>query len=151
MSANSPQMTLEEKIVQKIKESALGSLVGDEDALTELTKRGIHEALFQPIRMQKQYGGWEDKDSPVVAAARKIADEAVKKIVEAEIVRLMRDVKVQKAVMDAMIAVVPNIIATRAYELINEASRDSAQRAMNALTDAMRLERNPKDYPVLVP
>ncbi len=43
---NSQNMTLDQLVVQKIKNESLFALVGDEDFLAKLTKRAIDEALF---------------------------------------------------------------------------------------------------------
>lgn len=47
MSDNSPKMTLEERIVQTLKDDSLMKLVGDEDAITELVKRAISRSALR--------------------------------------------------------------------------------------------------------
>jgi hypothetical protein len=75
-------MSLEEKLVQVLKDEKLFALVGDEDAITELTTRAIREALFTPIVEKDRWGSINRQaDAPVVAAARDIAQKAVSKVV----------------------------------------------------------------------
>jgi hypothetical protein len=102
--ANSPKMTLEARLVQHMKTVGLGALIDDEDAITELAKRAVQEALFQPTRTLDG-GGWGrtvESDSPVVAAAREVAKAAMEKLVSGEIERMMADPKAKEAIRNAI-------------------------------------------------
>jgi len=77
--SNAAKMTLEEKLVQHIKDVGLGALITDEDAITELTRKAVESALLQPRRTKDGYQ-YNEKDSPVVESARAVADMALAKI-----------------------------------------------------------------------
>lgn len=113
---NSAKMTLEERLVQKIKGDTLASLIGDEDAILELTKRAIQEALFQPQRTPKQYGGYTEMDSIAVAAARAAANRACDKIATETVTKLMSDQAVRAALDAAFAKMMPGAI----YHWLNQ-------------------------------
>ena len=109
MSDNERKMTLEEKLVQKIKTDSLMSLVGDEDALLELTKRALNEALYQP-RHEKVGYSTHTRDSPVVAASRKAADMACTVIADRIIKEIMSDKTVREEINKAIGVMLPSVI-----------------------------------------
>ncbi len=109
MSDNERKMTLEEKLVQKIKGDSLMSLIGDEDAMLELTKRALHEALYQPRQVKSGYSTHAE-DSPVVAASRKAAEEACKVIAEQIIKEIMSNEPMRKGINKAIGAMLPAVI-----------------------------------------
>lgn len=88
MTSNSENMTLEEKIVQNLKDDKLMALVGDEDAIMELVKRAIQESLFKDRKEPHPQMRYETiyKPSPVVEAAegvaKQFADKAIGEIFE---------------------------------------------------------------------
>ena len=113
MSSNQAKMTLEERITQRIKDDTLMAVVGDEDAINELVKRALDEALFQPTRVAKQYGGWDHKDSPVIAASRAAAAKVAERMAEKLVDHLMASEEMRKAMLDHMMACLPAILAER--------------------------------------
>jgi len=113
MNTNSPKMTLEEKLVQNLKEEKLYALLGDEDALLELVRRALHEALFQPTRIPRQYGGWDDKDSVVVAAARQMAKDGCAKLVDEMIAQILADPHIKTVIKEAIAVAMPEAIGHR--------------------------------------
>ena len=110
MSDNESKMTLEEKLVQKIKTDSLMALVGDEDAIHELVKRAITEALYQPRRTMKSYGGYDEIDSPIVEATREIAEGACKVIAERIIKEIMSDKTIREEINKAIGSMLPAVI-----------------------------------------
>jgi hypothetical protein len=110
VSNNSQKMTLEEKLVQHIKEVGLGALITDEDAITELTRKAVEQALFQPRRIPNGSYHYTDKDAPVVEAARKIADGALAKIFEKRIKALFDDPQSKQALDKAIANAFPKIL-----------------------------------------
>lgn len=100
---NSKAMTVEDRIVQKMKTDTLASLIGDEDAIADLAKRAIYEALFQPRRVPKTYGGYDEADSPIVAACRAAATKAAEAIVE----RIVSDPEVSTRLVDLAARALP--------------------------------------------
>jgi hypothetical protein len=128
-------MTLEERLVQHIKDTGLGVLINDEDAITELTRRAVHEALIQPRRVPRQFGGYEEKTSPLVDAARDIAQETVKRIMEAEIKRLMEDPETMKLVRSALAEAFPHAIQTAAQSFYQSVSQHAYIQATNKVME----------------
>lgn len=108
---NAPKMSLEEKLVQTLKDEKLYALLGDEDALTELVKRAIHEALYQPTRIKKEYGGWEDRDSLVVATAKEIGKKVAESLVSTMAQEALADPEIKKAVNNAIAVCMPGAIS----------------------------------------
>lgn len=136
MSSNAKAMTLEERLVQHIKETGLGVLITDEDAITELTRRAVREALLQPKREQDRYGNYsQQKDSPVVEAARVIAKTAIEKVTAAEVERIVADPETMAAIRTAIIAHLPLVMHMMGERLANQAAVDGANKAMAALRE----------------
>ena len=127
-ASNSKEMTLEERLVQTIKNESLMKLVGDEDAITQLVTRAIQEALFQPRRVERDYGRTEQMDSPLVeitrSCARTYADTIAKTIIE----ELLTDSKNKTILQNAIIAWIPAAIndhlraaiSSMGYSLVQE-------------------------------
>lgn len=137
MTSNAATMSLEEKLVQHIKSDSLLSLVGDEDAILELTRRAIREALFQPIRVPRQYGGVDEKESLVVTTARSVAKQAVERVVDEEIAALTERPEVRAAVREALAATMPVVIRDKVGEWINNLTESAAMEAADKLREAM--------------
>lgn len=101
--SNEKAMSLEERIVQRLKSDTLFSLVGDEDAITELTRRAIREALFKDREVVGARGYGTDKHpAPAVAAAFEVAKKAAESILADEVARLKADPTFAKMVRDAL-------------------------------------------------
>lgn len=128
--SNSAAMTLEERVVQKIKDDTLMAVIGDEDAILELTKRALREALFQPRRNPDQgYGSSRELDSPVVEAAREAARNVAKSIAET----LLADEEVRVKVAEAVAKAVPAAIAGQIHDIIRESVRYDVMDAQGVL------------------
>jgi hypothetical protein len=139
MPSNERKMTLEEKLVQNIKSDTIMALVGDEDALLELTKRAINEALYQPIRTKDSYGRInEAKDSPVVAAARSIANTACQSIANDMIAEMMQSEAVKDKVQEMIAATMPVVIRDWLEAGLSSKLEQSISEAKVTLIDAMK-------------
>jgi hypothetical protein len=136
--SNESKMTLEERIVQNIKSDTLMTLVGDEDAILELTRRAVSEALYQPRRVKKDWGGWDDKDSPVTEAAREVAKKAIEKIAEAEIERLTSDPAVIQQVRECLAVAFPDAMGSRMYAFVDAAIQRTKMETFGAVQEAIR-------------
>lgn len=132
--SNQAKMTLEEKITQTIKSDTLMSLVGDEDAITELVERAIREALYQPVRIRKQYGGYEEKDSVVVHEARAVANAAAKSLTEKMVEKLLKDEVFVEQVQAAMLATIPHALMSGLVSGLQWQAQEAAQNAINQIT-----------------
>lgn len=129
---NEAKMTLEERIVQSLKNDSLMKLVADEDAVTELVKRAIQEALYQPRRVEQSYGRFEQKDSIVVAAARDMAEKAVRAHIDTMMATLMADKNFRKTVEDQMLRAIPGVMMRKFTEHIEFTATDMAVRTLNS-------------------
>ena len=129
-----PKPSLEDKIVSTLKDDTLAKLVDDEGAITELVKRAIHEALFQPIRNpNRSYGSSEMLDSPVVAAARDVAQEYSKAIAKELVDELLADPENKQKVRSAIIALLPQALTGYIDQSIRSLTASSATEAMNII------------------
>jgi len=101
-------MTIEEKVVQRIKDDSLALLIGDEDAIRTLAERAIEEAFFQPERVGDLSRPWEikEKDSPCIHAAR----EAAKGIAEQVTQEIMNNPKLKARIAKMVIELLPATI-----------------------------------------
>ena len=123
--SNSANMTLEDKLVQVIKEDKLAALIDDEDSVNDLVKRALNEALFnERTETVPNPNGWGQAKiittpSLVVQAAREVTDEAVNEVAKAmldeimrneEIVAILREV-LPKLLLQAILGQVQNSVA----------------------------------------
>lgn len=137
MNTNAQKMTLEEKLVQHIKEVGLGALIQDEDAITELTRRAVTEALIQPRKLPNPNGyGYKEDDSPVVEAARAIAKQAVERVLEKEIVKLMEDPKIMLQIREAFALMAPKILEQKMYDLYDRMAIRNSLEATRLIQEA---------------
>jgi hypothetical protein len=130
MSSNSQTMTVEERLVQKLKGEALLTLVEDEDALTELARRAVNLALFEKRWTPGDTWNRKELPSPAVAAAQAVAEKAAEAVVQAEIDRLKEDPKFQKSVREALALAMPTVIDRIAMQGIGRLINDAQMQAM---------------------
>ena len=138
MTTNEQKMTLEEKLVQGIKDETLFKLIGDEDAITELVKRALREALYQPTRVKRDYGGWDDKDSPVVSAMREVATRVSKNLIETVTKELLDDPAIRKLIQAAIVENLPAILTSSMQSAFSFQQGEAARSAMLMLQEAVR-------------
>lgn len=136
--SNSKQMTLEERIVQTLKDDKLMTLVGDEDAIRELVVRALKEALFEERTVPD--GAYRTKTEPsmVVKAAREAADKAATEAAG----NMVAEILAIPAIRDEIMAVLPSLIVqalVRKSELAWDQFRDqAAMDAVNRIQTAMQ-------------
>lgn len=131
--SNEVKMTLEERIVQQIKSDTVMSLVGDEDAITELVKRAIQEALFQPRRVPNSYSR-ESVDSPVVATARDVAVKVATKTAESMVKAILEDKATKEALIDGLLKNLPLALA----KMMTEGMQLEIDRRAFVVSDELR-------------
>jgi hypothetical protein len=102
-------MTLEEKLVQRIKGTTLFELVEDEEALRVLTDRAIKEALFKPREIKNGYHTVLT-DSSVVAAAREAVQGFIRERLAAHLDTLMADPEQAKEVRSIIADLMPQAL-----------------------------------------
>ncbi len=136
---NAAKQSLEEKIVQNLKEEKIYALLGDEDALTDLVKRAIHEALFQPTYQNDSYGRvTTTKDSIVVAAAKEVAQRAATKIVQDMVAEIMANEQIKAAVNLAIAQSIPAAISGSLNTALSIYQQNTVADAFVKVTDAIR-------------
>lgn len=135
MSSNSQNMTLEQKIVEQIKRYGLHELLDDEDAIAELAKRAVKEALIQPRRaLGDGYGRYTEQDAPVVAAARDLA----KQLADDVAAKLAADAEFQKLLRDAMADALPNAISNSLAGVVTMLQHQTALLALDKVREHVR-------------
>lgn len=132
--SNEAKMTLEERMVQTLKSDHLMKLVGDEDAITELVTRAIREALFQPKRVPRSYGGFDETDSIVVREARNVAQKAAEKVAAELCEELMKSDSFRDNVREAMVRCLPQIM----FAAFDHNARNLAMTASNDALNMLR-------------
>lgn len=133
VGSNSSQMTVEERITHRLKNTPFAELIGDEDAITELVTRVIREALIQPTRSVRQYGGYEEKDSIAIAAAKQAAKEAIGPMVETIKKELLENPDIREAIFVAIAKSLPAAVTGAVTSMIHHVSYNEAITASNDL------------------
>ncbi len=112
--SNSQKMSLEDKIVQRLKDKDLYELVGDEESINELVKRAIQEALFKPVVVSiGLYSQTQTKPSVSVSAAIEVAEKAAQNVVESLVDDLAKNPEFKSAVMAVFAASLPEFLLSR--------------------------------------
>lgn len=134
--SNEKQMTLEEKLVQHIKDDKLIMLLGDEDAITELTKRAVTAALFADRKDPNDRSIYNSRmiPSPAVEAAKDVADKLAKAAVDA----IVSDDEIRKKFREAVADALPAAIANHLSGAISSLMSASSANSMAMLRDAVR-------------
>jgi adenylate kinase family enzyme len=103
--SNEKKMSLEEKLVQRIKSDTLMAAIGDEDMLTELVRRALHEALFQERTISTGYPTKKEQ-SLVIKEAKEIAKNAITEVAKEMFDEIISKPEVRETINKAM----PNMI-----------------------------------------
>lgn len=147
MSSNSKNMTLEDKLVQNIKETQLGALIGDEDALAELTKRAVDEALFKTT-YKKEGSGFHEKivtvPPLVVQVAREQAEKVTKTFLDQQFKEIMENPETMKAINDAIVTLLPGIVSGFVDQQIRDLKYNTQRAALNNLMTVFSQIGNPQ-------
>lgn len=128
--SNTIGMSLEERIVQKLKDDTLMQLIGDEDAITDLVKRALHLALFAE---RKDYRG-NTEPSPVTQVAKEAAQKLAARMVD----QALEDETIRKKLFEAIVAALPTAIENYASYAISSIGKRSSMDAMTAVQEALR-------------
>ncbi|MEM8801105.1 MAG: hypothetical protein AAGF55_01070 [Pseudomonadota bacterium] len=134
-NSNEEKMTIEEKIVQKIKSDTLMSLVGDEDAITKLAERAIQEALYQPRRKYDGYRSTEE-DSVAVEAAREVAKKAAESVCEKIISEMLETDDFRAKVHKTFVNLLPQVLIAGVWSSV----RSEADLASSSAIGDLRSE-----------
>lgn len=130
--SNAAKMTVEERLVQRLKDDTVLAAITDEDALTKLAERAIKEAFFQPRRVPdgSSWGrSYTEKDSPVVEAARSVAEKMAKDAAE----RMLADPENQALLHDAIVKALPQVLTGLLTSLIQSNIQSQANTALMTL------------------
>ena len=143
--SNSQKMSLEERLVQHIKETQLGALADDEAALTELTKRALHEALFKGQRVNdgtEYHPRWNEKDSLVVQTARELAKTYLEKVAQEIIDDMMKDEKTREAIRQAAMCILPSVIQNGLQNTLSQIAHEGGKAGIEILKNAGIIDPN---------
>lgn len=136
--SNSNKMSLEDKLVERIKTTELFALVGDEDALRKLTERAITEALFQPRRFKSGYST-EERDSPLVAATREAAEKAANHVMSHVIDELCKNPEFVSKCVEAVSAHLPMAVLHNLANSVQMTYQGAAQRSIESLQKVIQM------------
>lgn len=137
--SNEGKMTLEERIVQTLKDDHLMKLVGDEDAITDLVRRAVTEALYKPrfVPNPNGYGQQERRDSVSVAAARDVAEAAAKTLATEFTTELLGDPEFRDRVKRGILNAIPNTLLNAFDYQVRETARLIAFEEIHKLRDEL--------------
>lgn len=135
-NSNSAKMTVEEKVVQSIKTTGLATLLDDEDAIGELVKRALHQALFERVVIKNDYYGKPElhKEPISIEIAREVATEFTKKIIREEMKRIENDPELRNKISSALMQCMPAILSQYAHNVFDTVAVQGAREAMAALS-----------------
>lgn len=134
--SNSENMTLAERLAQKLKASPMGELL-DEDDLGELCKRAIEDAFFKP-RVVKDGYRVETLEPAILSEARGLFKAAMEPLIKKAAEDLAEKPEFRDLLAQAAIAVLPDMMLNFARTTISEASMRGANEAVARVNEMAR-------------
>lgn len=137
--SNSIKMTLEEKLVDRIKTTELASLIDDEDAIVTLTQRALTEALFnerkETVPGTGTYGNPTTKIVPsaVQQAARNVVEVAINALMADLVAKVLSNPETIKAMNQAILELLPTAILRNLDQQVVSNYRASQMETMHKL------------------
>lgn len=133
--SNSSAMSLEDRIVQELKEQQLFKLVGDEDAIRDLVKRAITESLYKDRYIGDGYNK-RQIETIVMETARKVAEKTAQDLITEMAAALKTEKPFQDAVMAAVSAALPQAIQNFTRGIVQSSVENAHVAAMQAVQAA---------------
>ena len=131
--SNSANMTPEEKLAQKLKTDNIGSLM-DDDMLSDLSKKAIELAFFQP-RVVKGCSSWDDEKLPplIVTLATEAFKDKIKSVATPIIEELAKTDEFKQLLGQAILTQIPLVARQHAVEATSTALMGYTEALMNQL------------------
>lgn len=136
--SNSENMTLAERLAQKIKASPLGELL-DEDDLGEICKRAIEEAFFKPREERDRYNSVTRLEPRILAEARTASKEAMAPIFTAAAKDLAENPAFRELLAQAAIGLIPDMMMNAGRLAAQEGAMKGAR---DAIEQVQQMARN---------
>lgn len=128
--AETKPLTLEEKLIRHLQGSGFAALAEDHDAVVELARKAINQALITPRNTPGS--SWNDRQipAPAVKAAEQAAEAACKELVLVETTRLQNDPIFIHAIREAIAARLPVVFDELLRGSVVSMMRDTAESAI---------------------
>lgn len=130
--SNSENMTLTDIIVQHLKENKLSLLIPNEDKLNEVAQKAISLVLFGRDR----YGA--DVDQSIYKTTQEILRDPIKRLIEDKVTLLLSDPKVNNAIDEAILNMIPKILADILQNNLYTKIQQNNDAAISTLYDEMK-------------
>jgi dihydroxyacetone kinase-like predicted kinase len=135
---NARNMTLEQRIVQTLKNDHLMKLVGDEDAIHDLVVRALKQELFEDRTIKiNSYGGKETEPSAVVKAAREAAAKVATRVAETYIDEIMATPAMKQAMAEVIPGLIVAALARKAENIWDKYRDQNSMEAVIKIRSAM--------------
>ena len=136
------KMTVEQAVVAKLKGDPLASIIDDSEMLLECASRAIQEALYQPSRVLKQFGGYEEKDSPVVEAAREAARIVALKVADEMMLTLMKEPDFRRKVAECIALSLPVVFKETWFEGFGQMAREQGDELSRMVEEHIKIRQS---------
>ena len=120
------------KLIQHVQREGFSWLTDDAEALKELARRAINQALITPIPIPgaSYYDQIKERPAPVVAAVQEIAEQVTKEVVAGEVARLKSDPEFLQKLQAAIIAHFPVAILAAVRTTMEEVVEASCRKSI---------------------
>lgn len=136
MSSNSENMSMAERLAQKLKTSPMGELL-DEDDLARVCKDAIKRAFFEKRTVRDGYHE-RTLEPAIVEMARDLFKEAMKPVVEAGVKEMAASEEFRRAIMEVAIAAIPDLMMNIGRRAVSEAAVAGANIAVERVQEGLR-------------
>lgn len=133
--SNSKAMTIEDLLVQRLKTDTLYQLVGDEDALRELTTKALEKALFTTKTV---YNDYTRETKELRSAVLQAAEVPVKELVLDVMKTLSDDPAFRELVRQAVLASIPTAIKEYSKGLVTSLLNQAEVNTLNQIVNYNR-------------
>lgn len=135
--SNSENMTLAERLAQKLKSSSMGELL-DEDDLGEICKRAIEEAFFKPHEVRDSYNRVERREPLILGEARAIFRASMTPLIQKAAEDLVADPQFKALLLETAIAQIPQAMLEAGRGMITTAAMTGANDAVQRASELAR-------------
>ena len=134
--SNSENMTMAERLAQKLKTSPMGELL-DEDDLARVCKDAIQRAFFEKRTVKDGYHE-RTLEPAIVEMARDLFKDAMMPVVEAGVKEMAESDEFRRAIMEVAIAAIPDLMMNLGRRAVSEAALAGANLAVERVQEGLR-------------
>jgi len=135
-----PNISVADRLAERLKTSDLGSLLGEDDVLA-LAQEAIRKAFFEPAKRADNYGRALESEAPIVTMAREAFKPHLETMVQGAVAKMVDTPELRAALADAVAASLPAILLQGAVQFVEQGMMNASAVSIEGLK-----QRLTRDY-----